>query len=51
MCSDPEFERFLLRARVSDAMFRVMTVHVALIYCIIPLVMGISSFASLMVEA
>ena len=27
ICEDPEFERLLLKAHGSDAMFRVMTVH------------------------
>ena len=26
-CTDPEFERFLLKARGSDGMFRVMAVY------------------------
>ena len=26
-CADPKFERFLLRAHVYDAMFRIITIH------------------------
>ena len=33
-CENPGFKRLLLRARGSDAMFRVMTVHgIDLLYC------------------
>ena len=47
---DPKFKRLLLRARGSDAMFRSYNCSMALIYCIEPQVLGISNFASLMVE-
>ena len=42
---------FYSRARGSDAIFPCYDYSIALNYCIIPLIQGISSFKSLVVEA
>ena len=51
--ADPEFKRSLLRACGYTAMFFfcfALWLSIALTFCIVPLLLGISSFASLLVK-
>ena len=50
-CADPEFERFLLRSRGSDAMFRVMTVYGVKFTVLYPWYWALVALYPLLVEA